>query len=162
MGTHSFIVMRVKQQDGSYQEWFRLYQQYDGYPGCVGARLCEWLKNITMVSGIPIRDGRKHYANGPACLFAQLVVLFKGTLPAQRDQEGLGGTQSLMGRPGGAYLYPPSEAYDEEWNYYVDVDPESNNITFQAFQSSDKILFCGTPAEGEHWCHNPSDDEEAE
>lgn len=158
MGTHSFIIMRVKQVDGSYKEWFRLYQQYDGYPDYVGARLCEWLKNVTMVSGIPMSgDGQKHYANGPACLFAQLVVLFKETLPAQRDQ---GGTQSMLGRPGGAYLYPPSEAYDEEWNYYVDVDSESKNITFQAFQRSEKILFCGTPAEGEHWCRFSSDDNE--
>jgi hypothetical protein len=78
MGTHSYIIMRVKQPNGSFKVWFRLYQQFDGYPKGVGFDLCSWLSGIKLVNGIPVKDGdTTRYANGPSCLSAQLVEHFK-------------------------------------------------------------------------------------
>lgn len=108
MGTHSYIIMRVKRGE-NFVTYCNLYQQYDGYPTGVGLDLLNFLIKKVMVNGF---GGDPNQANGASCLFAQIVAKFK-----------LG--------VGGAYLEDPNSTDLEYFNYYVDVDDEKKEINFK-------------------------------
>lgn len=166
MGTHSYIIMRVKQEDGSFKTWYQLFVHWDGYPEGVGAKLCGWLQGITLVNGIPMVLGPNtvRYANGAPCLFAQVVKFFKTPEPSRIPQgllpPGLA-IPGMSGEAGNCYLYPADSGF-EEWNYYVDVDEVAKEIGVQVFQDPEKILFSGSPKEGLTWCKNHRLGEEEE
>ena len=111
MGTHSLIIMRVKLDDGSYLIWAVLYQQLDGYFSGVGKTLVQFLSGMVITNGIKFGEKRKT-ANGPGCLFAQIITLFKTGV-------------------GGAYLEQPDVEEGEEYNYYVDVIDKKIEITLK-------------------------------
>lgn len=75
-----------------------IYQQFDGYPASVGLELADFLKEITMVNGIPAGSSDKRYANGIGCLAAQFIADHK---------DG----------PGGFYITHPDDS--QEYNYVV-------------------------------------------
>lgn len=135
MGTHSLIIMRVKSKDGTYQIWAVLYQQLDGYFDGVGRILVEFLSGMIITNGIAFGEKRKT-ANGPGCLFAQIVALFKKEV-------------------GSAYLQPPVEDV-EEYNYYVDVTTD-NKIEI-TLKSGDDTAFKGSPEEAENFLKNYIED----
>lgn len=127
MGTHSLIIMRVKNQTTKvFDIHCILYQQFDGNPEVVGAQLCRLLSELKMINGIPLGE-KGSFANGAGCLFAQIVSYFK--LEA-----------------GGAYLENPFDYQLQEWNYYVDVDQSNgsqSNVTITV-ENQDTMLFCGS------------------
>jgi hypothetical protein len=122
MGTHSYIIMRVKVGD----EWVtycKLYQQCDGYLDGVGLNLATFLYEMRLTNGFAKVD-RKNLANGAECLFAQIVARFKK-------------------EPGYTYLTNPNSPDLEEYNYFVDVDDSSQTILLTIHSS--KNLFSGSP-----------------
>jgi hypothetical protein len=84
-----------------------MYRQYDGYPTGHGRELAEFLAQFNMVNGIPVGEvPEKKYANGMACLAAQMVAHFK---------DGAGQF----------YLYPTSAkecGQDYEYHIYKNKD----------------------------------------
>lgn len=108
MGTHSYIIMRVKHGE-KWEIYCKLYQQYDGYPKGVGMDLLNFLVVKKLVNGFNNRD--QNQANGAGCLFAQIISHFKHGV-------------------GGAYICNPNDDDLEYYNYYVDVDETALSITF--------------------------------
>ena len=131
MGTHSYIIMRV---DGVV--YCKLYQQFDGYLDVVGKKLASFLANIRLVNGFTSAE-RNNFANGPDCLFAQIVAKFKT-------------------EPGYTYLVNPHSDDLEEYNYFVDVQSQSILLTIS--DSSNKDLFSGSPAEALQFIENYKED----
>jgi len=127
MGTHSLIIMRVKQHDGSYSVWAILYQQFDGDLNGVGAQLCKFLLPIKLVNGFDPTN-KTNVANGASCLFAQLISYFKVDV-------------------GGAYLSDPTDESLEGYNYYVDVDETMGNIELALVDYKKEELFRGSVQE---------------
>ena len=119
MGTHSYIIMRVRGV-----VYCKLYQQFDGYLDVVGMNLAKFLAGIRIVNGFTSAE-RKNLANGADCLFAQIVAKFKTEC-------------------GYTYLANPHSDDLEQYNYYVDVDEETNSIQL-TIQSYNNFLFSGTP-----------------
>ncbi len=148
MGTHSYVFMRVRNPDGTYAVWCKVYQQYDGYPQGVGAFLCTFLQSFTLVNGIPYPlPPNTHIANGAGCLFAQLTTAIKinAATPLTFDPILKEMKQSDYRGAGGAYVCDPSSNELEEWNYNVDVDEQAKTVTVQVFEDRDNILFSGSP-----------------
>ena len=89
MGTSAYIVMRVKQSDGSYKTWFMLYLHSDG--GQKGYDLCKMLARKKLAGCVPMgcnsldekerKEARRRWTRDASCLFAQIISLFKGTDP---------------------------------------------------------------------------------
>lgn len=130
MGTHSLIRMRVNGVT-----WFGLYQQYDGYPEMVGVELAEWLCGVIVVNGISTGDTSRRIANGPHCLFKQLVGYYYN-----------------KSNVGGSYLYPSDQADGfEEWNYNVDYDTDTDEITLTIYDHERRVKH-GTPEAMLEWC----------
>jgi hypothetical protein len=78
-----------------------MYRQYDGYPDGHGQELAEFLKGVSIGSGISGDKEMGSFANGLGCLAAQIVAHFK--------------TQA-----GGFYLYPSgTRDCGEEFTYIV-------------------------------------------
>lgn len=142
MGTHCYVLLRVKEKDGTYSVWTKIYTQYDGYPEGVGKRLCIFLKDIQIVQGLPypVPPGSK-MANGAGCLFAQIVLFMK----SHRDNEFQNPLLSDVG--GYVYLCNPMTTDLEEWNYTIDVDENAHSVHMQVFQDWDTILHSGTPSQ---------------
>jgi hypothetical protein len=131
MGTHSLIIMRVKGKDGSVVIWTLLFQTLDGDLVGVGQRLFSFLKNMKIMTGIPIIDHPRKMANGPGDLFAQIIALFKGY------------------QVGSAYIQPvPSDGVIqfEEYTYSVDIEPDGETITVAVLYQLARI-FRGTAAD---------------
>ena len=80
-----------------------MYQQFDGYPSCVGLALANFLEDRVLVNGIG--SGRPEKAsNGMACLTASLVA---------ETKDGIGGV----------YLYPTNTndaGQDYEYHIYFE------------------------------------------
>lgn len=129
MGTHSLIIMRVKNPNGTYIIYAVLYQQYDGSPEGVGvgSKLFNFLNNMKIVNGIRSSYADQKVANGAGDLFAQIVGLFKTQV-------------------GGVYLAEPIDEELEEYNYYVTVD-ENNKILISVTSSEREVVFSGTAEE---------------
>lgn len=130
MGTRSTIKF---QEDG--ETVCTIYQQYDGYPDYVGKKLAEFLKEITMVNGIPLGDTGKRFANGVGCLAAQFVAQFKKCA-------------------GGLYIV--SDDCDEEYNYVVNYEHDENMRQFKDFVISVNDSFRGNLEEFEKFCKDNS------
>ena len=131
MGTHSYIIMRVDRV-----VYCKLYQQFDGYLDVVGKKLASFLANIRLVNGFTGAE-RNNFANGPDCLFAQIVAKFKT-------------------EPGYTYLVDPRSDDLEEYNYFVDVTQQSILLTIS--DSSNEDLFSGSPAEALQFIENYKED----
>lgn len=148
MGTHSLIIMRVKNTNGEYTPYCALYQQFDGHIEHVGKILFDFLSKITLTNGISmVFIGRKlvpppNTANGAGCLFAQIVKLFKSDV-------------------GGAYLVNPvtAETDLEEYNYFVDVD-EHTLTTSVKVSLYDNVLYEGSANEAFNTCMQKMHEEE--
>lgn len=131
------------------QAWFTLYQQYDGYPSGVGKQLCKFLKGMKVVDGI--QHPKHPVANGPSCLFAQLVCEFK-----------------MPHTVGYTYLHPADDESIpglEEFEYHVDVVEHADYITdggtgIEVQVLGDGVLFSGTAEDGLRWCE--ADEEEGD
>ncbi len=93
MGTRSIIKF---QEDGN--DICAIYQQFDGYPECVGNALFKFLDNISIVNGIRLGE-TKRVANGVGCLAAQFIAEHKNGA-------------------GGLYLTIPKDAC-QQYNYNV-------------------------------------------
>ena len=135
MGTHSFIIMRVKHGE----EWVtycKLYQQFDGYLDVVGLQLAKFLSEIRIVNGFTSAE-RKNLANGADCLFAQIVSKFKTEC-------------------GYTYLANPNSSDLEEYNYYVDVDEQTQSIRLTIHSTHD--LFSGSPTDAVEFIKNYKED----
>ena len=124
MGTHSLIIMRVKQDDETYRVWSVLYQQFDGYVQGVGLDLVTFLRDMKIVNGFDPYHKDKQ-ANGPGCLFAQIISHFKKDV-------------------GGAYLEDPTDIELAEYNYYVDVSNMTINVKLQYGET---VLHEGSPSD---------------
>lgn len=134
MGTHSLIIMRVKNAENFTPiPICALYQQFDGGLEYVGKILLEFLSKITVTNGIRMTFvGTKlvtppNTANGSGCLFAQIVKLFKKDV-------------------GGAYLINPvtAESDPEEYTYFIDVDEDLMSINVRVLVHGG-ILYEGSP-----------------
>lgn len=137
MGTRSLI--RFRYYDGTIL--CCIYQQWDGYPSCVGIQLAKFLCKMIMVNGIPsnanLPEG-KQYANGIECLVAQFIAAYK---------KG----------PGSLYLYP-HDSCDQEYNYDVKLGQR------EMFKEGKILVKCleneggdyMTPEKFYQWCENYS------
>lgn len=101
MGTRSII--RI-QEDG--KTLVSIYQQYDGYPECVGLELAKFAAARTIVNGYHGDQKSDKFANGAGCFAAQFIAHIKTDI-------------------GGVYIYP-ADCSGEEYNYTIDI---SNGIT---------------------------------
>jgi hypothetical protein len=115
MGTHAVIRMRVKDAaTGLFTCWCAVYIQFDGDE--VGAQLAALCRGLALVNGIPYpRDPTARIANGPGCLFAQLVAALK-------QRSGVGNV----------YLVAPNHP-GAEYVYHVDVDEAA--LTYRHYQA---------------------------
>lgn len=103
-----------------------MYRQMDGYPSGHGLELQQFLKPISMVNGIGLKDDGLVIANGPGCLAAQMVAHFK---------DG----------PGGIYLKSVSDKdCGQDYEYHVYAD-ENIGIKVKCFAvgSRKELLFAG-------------------
>ena len=121
MGTRALTVVKDKDD----KEIICMYSQCDGYISGHGAELFEFLKDRTVLNGIPLRPAPAKSANGIYCLAAQIVAYFK---------EGLGGI----------YLYPPpSENVEQSYNYTVYIKEGKICLSANVGGKSGSILFDG-------------------
>jgi len=111
MGTHCLVFMRVKRSDGTFGVWAIMYMHWDGGHDGVGRDLALILSTVELVNGLPLEVPTGiRLANGPGCLFAQIVAHFKKS-------------------PGNCYLVDATDVNRrEEYNYTVDVDEEAKAI----------------------------------
>ena len=72
MGTRS----TVKFYDESDNCIASIYQQYDGYPSCVGLRLAQFLARKELINGFG-EQKMDNFANGIGCLSAQFIAEIK-------------------------------------------------------------------------------------
>ncbi len=135
MGTRSLTRVIPRQEGLSFNEghkkvelaFVNMYRHYDGYPEGHGLELAEFLKDIEIVTGIPLeRNKMRFQANGSGCLAAQMVKHFK-------DGAGY------------IYLHPHDE--DGGWEEYIyTVYPKEGEETFiSIYKVYDKrCIFVGT------------------
>lgn len=103
-----------------------MYRQYDGYPSGHGIDLAEFLAKGRLVNGISAVENELVF-NGMGCLAAQVVAHFK---------QGAGGI----------YLHSAGTTDCwEEYNYYIIANEETKEIILKCVNSSDKVIFEGTP-----------------
>ena len=135
MGTRSLTRVIPRQEGLSFNEghkkvelaFVNMYRHYDGYPEGHGLELAEFLKDIEIVSGVPLERNRMRFqANGSGCLAAQMVKHFKEEI-------------------GYIYLHP----HDKEsgWEDYIyTVYPKTGEETFISIYEvyNKKCIFVGT------------------
>ena len=150
MGTRSltFVYDTYKARNGRavHRPIINLYRQYDGYPSGHGAELVEFLKQFTLVNGLPVGRGdtERRSANGMGCLAGQLVAEFKGSDAGQ------------------FYLYP-TDAKDcgQDYEYHI----YSNGPTFRVkvvnkgwnafgltMSDTNDVIFDGVLDKAEEFC----------
>lgn len=108
MGTRSVVTFMEDNQ-----HICSIYQQYDGYLSGVGMELASFLDGIKIVNGIGHSPER--VANGIECLAAQFIREYK------TDAGG---------------LYVISHPQEEEFNYVVNYDSDSQSLTVKVNDSS--------------------------
>lgn len=113
MGSPAVIRFRVwNALTNVYQCWMCLYFHLDGDK--VAAKLRRFLAPFRLVNGIPIPgEPNVRYANGPGCLFAQIVAAFKGG-------------------PGDVYV-EPADAPSQQ--FVVNLDVDMRNTSFAIVES---------------------------
>lgn len=124
MGTRSLTYMY---DEHSPDPFVCMYQQYDGYPSCVGLELAKFLNERTLVNGIS-SDEERQVANGMGCLAAQMIVEFKS-------------------EPGGTYIYPPILGQDCWQDYEYHIFPDR-----VAVMDPKEVIFSGSWAEFKTFC----------
>ena len=105
MGTRALTIVL----DDTGKELAVFYRQMDGYPSGHGKELVEFLIKFTGVNGFGLAT--ENLANGPWCLFPQIIAHFKNQV-------------------GHFYLYPANTRnLGEEYIYYVSIqEGEQPNI----------------------------------
>jgi len=151
MGTRSltFVYDTYKAKNGRavHRPIINLYRQYDGYPEGHGAEIVEFLKQFTLVNGLPVGRGEateRRSANGMGCLAAQLVSNFKGSDAGQ------------------FYLYPTDAkdcGQDYEYHIYsngptfrVKVVNKGCNMFGLTMSDTNEVIFDGILAKAEEFC----------
>ncbi len=137
MGTRSLTRVIPRQEGLSFNEghekielaYVNMYRHLDGYPEGHGLDLAEFLKDIKIVSGIPLNKESGNQANGSGCLAAQMVKHFKEDV-------------------GYIYLHP----HDKEsgWEDYIyTVYPKTGEETFISIYdvNKERCIFVGTASQ---------------
>ena len=127
MGTHSLIRFSHTNRKPT----CAVYQQFDGYPSGVGAKLAAFLVSRKLCNGIsmtPPEHPATAWANGLGCLIAQYI-------------------KSAKDGAGGLYVEDIDTA-DEEWTY--DVIAEGADIQVKVISESEAV-FTGTPQQFKKW-----------
>jgi len=105
MGTRSLIYFK----ETSGEAVACIYQQFDGYPSCVGLELAKFLTGITIINGISggqdVLGKFGKFANGMGCLAAQFIATQKN-------------------RVGGLYMISTEEPQDAGQDYEYHVYPD--------------------------------------
>ena len=123
MGTRS----TVKFYDGDKNFIGGVYQQYDGYPSCVGLELAKFIKSKTLVNGFS--GDIKDLANGLGCLGAQYIAKIK---------VGVGGVYLTNQEDTQEYDYVVN--YDNDFNVTIEVDNFKGNVDeFIEYCQSDDV-----------------------
>jgi len=146
MGTRSltFVYEEAFNPGDKPEVIINMYRQYDGYPTGHGAELAEFLSQFELVNGIPVGEAHeKKYANGMACLAAQLVADFK--------------TEA-----GGIYLYPVSakecgqdyeyHIYSKDRKFRIAVTDRGCNLFGLTMSDRNDVLFDGDLTEFVEFC----------
>lgn len=124
MGTRSVtrFIEKSKDNEGKDKETVlvAIYQQYDGYPSCVGLEIAEFLKDMKMVNGISPKDEGK-MSNGLGCLSAQFIAHIKTGV-------------------GGIYITNPEDS--QQYNYDIIVEWEGKGWDSKPKQPVMRIDLC--------------------
>ncbi len=123
MGTTAAITFRAQGR-----VYFKLQAQYDGYPEGVGVDLAKILVGGTMVRGMGSTQNLGKVFNGPGCLAATVIAILKD-------------------KPGDYYLLPADSNPEENYNYTIEVEGGSVQMScISGFSlSGGKLLFEGSP-----------------
>jgi len=146
MGTRSltFVYEEAFNEGDQPEAIINMYRQYDGYPSGHGDELARFLAQFELVDGIPVGvEHEKKYANGMACLAAQLVADFK--------------TEA-----GGIYLYPVSakecgqdyeyHIYSKDRKFRISVTDRGCNMFGLTMSDKNDVLFDGDLSEFVEFC----------
>lgn len=140
MGTRSLTRIIPRQEGLAYDKahekpelaLVNIYQQYDGYPEYMAVEYAKWLKDISIGNGISGNPELNEFANGVHCFAAQFIKYFKD-------------------RPGGLYLYPIGNRYDEEKfvDYIYTLFPKDGHETYMSIYNNytEEVIFIGKPAD---------------
>ena len=138
MGTRSLTRGIPRQEGLSFNKghekvdlaYVNMYRHYDGYPEGHGLELAEFLKDIEIISGVPLERNRMRFqANGSGCLAAQMVKHFK---------DG----------PGYIYLHPHDNESGWEDYIYTLFPKEGEPVYIAIYRVYTKeCIFVGTPQE---------------
>ena len=131
MGTRSLTVFVDNSHDKP-KELGVLYRQFDGYPSGHGADLANFLDQFILKNGYAgTEKWDEKVANGPECLWAQIVSYFK--VQFQKEQ-----AQRLIRKPeqnttiGNFYLHAAgTRDYGEEWIYTIYYNGTSTGGLFE-------------------------------
>ncbi len=82
MSTRSLVRFAKREEGVSFSEHpeqveVQVYKHYDGYPSGHPVALAEFLKEFSIVNGVPFGVDHSRMANGLGCLAAQYVAAFK-------------------------------------------------------------------------------------
>ena len=105
-----------------------IYQQYDGYPSCVGKALAEFIQSGKFVNGLGGKESLVF--NGMGCFAAALI-------------------KHLKDGPGGTYIVPKGQK--EEYNYKVVGDTFGEGKLTVACQGHESFK-AGSVAAFMKWC----------
>jgi hypothetical protein len=114
-----------------------VYQQYDGYPYCVGKELADFIDKHKIINGFNSQTS-KNFANGIGCLFAQFIAKIK---------TGIGG------------VYMTTQNDEQEYNYSVMYVSSVGEITIKVEYGDEKI-FKGNIKQFKEFCKEDGKDEE--
>ena len=107
-----------------------IYQQYDGYPECVGLELAQFLLRGKLVNGFGSKDETNF--NGMGCLTAQFIATYK---------KGIGG------------FYITDKKDRQEYNYFVSKD-DLDQLTIKVTDWNNKQIFKGTLPKFKVFCES--------
>lgn len=111
-----------------------IYRQYDGYPSGHGKDLADFLKAGKLVNGIG--PGQENVFNGIGCLAAQVI-------------------KHLKDGPGGLYITSVKD--EQEFNYEVIGDFDTQEMTLIAKDRKGKVLFKGHPKDFDKFLEDNKD-----
>jgi hypothetical protein len=114
-----------------------VYQQYDGYPSCVGKELADFIDKHKIINGFNSQTS-ENFANGIGCLFAQFIAKIK---------TGIGG------------VYMTTQNDEQEYNYSVMYVSSVGEITIKVEYGDEKI-FKGNIKQFKEFCKEDGKDEE--
>lgn len=110
-----------------------IYQQYDGYPECVGYELAVFLEGIQMVNGFGYGAKLGEVANGMGCLASQYIAKIKVGV-------------------GRVYMVEADNL--QEYNYTIHWNDEAEDIEVNVFDWENKLIFTGNRKEFVEFCED--------